>query len=232
MENFDLKIEYPDPKLLPSRIAEKIRELITLGKLKPGERLKENKLAESSNLSRQPIREALRILELENLITIIPRKGAYVSEISLKEIEEIYEIRAMIDGYAARLAVPSITRQDLDELDEVVDLMGEAVREDDFEKLIKQNLSFHQKIITLSKNDTLVKLYESVLLPVRRYQRMGLSLHSSWLVSLEEHRDILEALTSGDIEQVERVCREHALGAEKRLVDRLVSNRAEGDKEK
>jgi len=232
MENFDLKIEYPDPKLLPSKIADKIRELIILGKLKPGERLKENRMAVSSNISRQPIREALRILELEHLITIIPRKGAYVAEISLKEVKEIYAIRAMIDGYAARLAVSSITEQDLSELESVLDLMDRAIREGNFEKLIKYNLSFHQKIINLSKNDTLVKFYKSVLLPVRRYQRMGLSLHSSWIISLREHRNILKALTARKVEQVEKICREHALSAEKRLTDRLISVGIKGDNDK
>jgi len=76
----DLKIEIPDSRLLTSRVADKIREFIILGKFKPGEKLVESKLAESLGISRQPIREAFRILELEHLITLIPRKGAYISE--------------------------------------------------------------------------------------------------------------------------------------------------------
>ena len=224
----DLKIEIPDSRLLTSKVADKIREFIILGKFKPGERLVESKLAESLGISRQPIREAFRILELEHLITLIPRKGAYISEISLQETKEIYEIRAMIEGFAAQLAIPHLTQKDLSRLELIFDLMEKAIRENNLEKVIQYNLSFHQKIVSLSKNGNLAKVYRSMLLPVRRYQKMGLSLHSSWVVSLEEHREILEALNSRDIKRAEEMCRNHVLKAEKRLIDRLVSSRKGG----
>jgi len=224
IRKLDIKIEIPEPKLLTSRVADKIRELIILGKLKPGQKLVESRLAESLDISRQPIREAFRILELEHLVTIVPRKGAYVSEISLKEVKEIYEVRAMIESLAARLAIPHLTEKELSELKSILDLMDKAIQKRDFEKVIKHNLSFHEKIITLSKNDTLIKVYESVVLPVRRYQKMGLSLPSSWVASLEEHKSILEALNSRDIERAEKMCRNHALKAKERLTDRLVSS--------
>jgi DNA-binding GntR family transcriptional regulator len=224
----DLKIEIPDSRLLTSKVADKIREFIILGKFKPGERLVESKLAESLGISRQPIREAFRILELEHLITLIPRKGAYISEISLQETKEIYEIRAMIEGFAAQLAIPHLTQKDLSRLELIFDLMEKAIRENNLEKVIQYNLSFHQKIVSLSKNGNLAKVYRSMLLPVIRYQKMGLSLHSSWVVSLEEHRRILEALNSRDIKRTEEMCRNHVLKAEKRLIDRLVSSQKGG----
>lgn len=174
-------------------------------------------------ISRQPIREALRILELENLINIVPRKGAYVSKISLKKMKEIYDIRAMIEGFAARLAVYHLSEQDFSQIKSLFDLMSEAVQKSDFEKVIKHNLSFHEEIINLSRNDTLIKVYGSVVLPVRRYQKMGLSLPSSWALSLNEHRDILEALASHDAEQVEKMCRRHVLKAKDRLAKRLIA---------
>ena len=224
----DLKIEIPNSKLLTSRVADKIREFIILGKFKSGEKLVESKLAKSLDISRQPIREALRILELERLITLIPRKGAYISEISLKEIKEIYEIRAMIEGFAAQLAISHITQKELSQLESILDLMEKSIRENNLKKVIQYNLSFHQKIVSLSKNGNLAKVYGSMLLPVRRYQKMGLSLHSSWVVSLEEHRRILEALNSRDIKRAEEMCRNHVLKAEKRLIDCLVSSRKGG----
>ncbi len=224
----DLKIEIPDSRLLTSRVADKIREFIILGKFKPGEKLVESKLAESLGISRQPIREAFRILELEHLITLIPRKGAYISEISLQETKEIYEIRAMIEGFAAQLAIPHLTQKDLSRLELIFDLMEKAIRENNLEKVIQYNLSFHQKIVSLSKNGNLAKVYGSMLLPVRKYQKMGLSLHTSWVVSLEEHREILEALNSRDIKRAEEMCRNHVLKAEKRLIDRLVSSQKGG----
>jgi DNA-binding GntR family transcriptional regulator len=224
----DLKIEIPDSRLLTSKVADKIREFITLGEFKPGERLIESKLAESLGISRQPVREAFRILELEHLLTIIPRKGAYVSEISLKETKEIYQTRAMIEGFAAQLAISHITPKDLSQLESILDLMEKSIKENNLQKVIQYNLSFHQKIVSLSKNGNLAKVYESMLLPVRRYQKMGFSLQSSWVVSLEEHRSILEALNSRDIKRAEEMCRNHVLKAEKRLIDCLVSSRKGG----
>ena len=224
----DLKIDIPDSRLLTSKVADKIREFIILGEFKPGERLVESKLAESLGISRQPVREAFRILELEHLITIVPRKGAYVSEISLKETKEIYQTRAMIEGFAAQLAISHITPKDLSQLEAILDLMGKSIQENNLQKVIQYNLSFHRKIVSLSKNDNLAKVYESMLLPVRRYQKMGLSLQSSWAVSLEEHRTILEALNSRDIKRAEEMCRNHVLKAEKRLIDCLVSSQKGG----
>lgn len=223
MESSNFKIQIPEPKLLTSTVADKIRELITLGKLKPGERLVETRLAEMLGISRQPIREALRILELEHLITIVPRKGAYVSKISLKKMKEIYDIRAMIEGFAARLAAYHLSGEDFSQLKSLFDLMSEAAQKSNFEKIIKHNLSFHEKIINFSRNDTLIEVYGSVILPVRRYQKMGLSLPSSWVLSLNEHRDILEALASHDAEQVEKMCRCHVLKAKDRLDKRLIA---------
>ena len=224
----DLKIDIPDSRLLTSKVADKIREFIILGKFKPGERLVEIKLAESLGISRQPIREAFRILELEHLITLIPRKGAYVSKISLKETKEIYETRAMIEGFAAQLAISHITQKDISQLESILDLMEKSIKENNLKKVIQYNLYFHRKIVSLSKNGNLTKVYESMLLPVRRYQKMGLSLQSSWVISLEEHRSILEALNSRDIKRAEEMCRNHVLKAEKRLIDCLILSQKGG----
>jgi len=134
----------------------------------------------------------------------------------------------MIEGFAAQLAISHITPKDLSRLESILDLMEKSIRENDFKKVIKYNLSFHQKMVNLSQNGNLVKVYDSMLLPVRRYQKMGLSLQSSWEVSLEEHRKILEALNSRDIKRAEEMCRHHVLKAEKRLIDCLISSRNEG----
>jgi len=134
----------------------------------------------------------------------------------------------MIEGFAAQLAISQITQKDLSRLESIVDSMEKSMRENDFKKVIKYNLLFHQKMVNLSQNGNLVKVYDSMLLPVRRYQKMGLSLQSSWEVSLEEHRKILEALNSRDIKKAEKMCRYHVLKAEKRLINRLTSSQKGG----
>jgi len=134
----------------------------------------------------------------------------------------------MIEGFAAQLAISHITQKDLSRLESILDLMEKSIRENNCKEVIKYNISFHQKIVNLSKNGNLAKVYGSIILPVRRYQKMGLSLHSSWEVSLEEHRRILEALNSRDIKRSEEMCRNHVLRAEKRLTDCLVSSQKGG----
>jgi DNA-binding GntR family transcriptional regulator len=136
----------------------------------------------------------------------------------------------MIEGFAAQLAISHITTKDLSQLESIVDSMEKSMKKNNFKEVIKYNISFHRKMIHLSKNTNLAKVYESILLPVRRYQKMGLSLQSSWDVSLEEHKKILEALSARDTARAEEMCRNHVLKAKKRLTDCLLASRKGDDK--
>jgi len=157
----------------------------------------------------------------EGLITLIPRKGAFVSELSIREVREIYEMKAMMESFAARLAIPIIDKEEITKLDLILDLMKEKIEENSFEDIQKLNIEFHQKIIEMSKNQKLIRFYKSIILPIRKYQRLGLSAPSSWQISFQEHKNIVEAIKSKNAELAEKLAREHTMRAIQRVIDRL-----------
>ena len=164
---------------LSSRVFHTIRENILSGKYATDEELKEKSIGEELGVSRTPVREALRQLELEGLVTIIPNKGAYVVGISQKDIRDIYEIRSRLEGLCARWACDNITKDQLDELEENIYLSD-----------------FHS-----SKGNS-----EQV---VQRVRKVTLAVQERAVNSNEEHRKIVEALKQHDGARAEELADAH-----------------------
>ena len=216
-----IKSDLLHSKLMSEKIADVLRENIISGNIKGREKLNERRLSDALNISRPPIREAFRTLATEGLITLVPRKGAFVSELSMQEVKEIYEMKSMMESFATRLAIPIMGEREISELDSIPNLMEEKIRENSFEEIQRFNIEFHRKMIEMSKNQKLIRFYESIVLPIRRYQRLGLSAPSSWKISLAEHRNIVKAIRSKNVELAERLTREHTMTATLRVVSRL-----------
>ncbi|MFQ5834526.1 MAG: GntR family transcriptional regulator [bacterium] len=208
-------------QLMSEKIADVLRENIISGNIKSGEKLNESQLSDALNISRPPIREAFRILSTEGLIILVPRKGAFVSKLSIREVKEIYEMKSMMESFATRLAIPIIGEKEISEIDSILDLMEGKIKENNFKEIQRLNIEFHRKIIEMSQNQKLIYFYESIILPIRRYQRLGLSAPSSWEMSLVEHRNIVKAIRSKNIELAERLTREHTMTATLRVIKRL-----------
>lgn len=183
----------------------------------------ESHLAERLDISRQPIREAFHILELEGLVTLVPRKGAWVSEIPLGEVKEIYETRAMMESFSARLVIPNMDEGTISQLESVLTAIKQKIREKNLAAVLRLNFEFHQKLIKMTRNPRLIQFYESIVLLMKRYQSIGLAPPLSWKTSWEEHNEILAAIKSRDIEAAERLCREHVLKAGEKVSRRLKS---------
>ncbi|GAG38259.1 unnamed protein product, partial [marine sediment metagenome] len=173
------------------------------------------------NISRPPVREAFRLLTAEGLITLVPRKGAFVSKMSSREVKEIYEMKSMMESFAVRLAIPIIDEKESSELELINNSMEEKIKQNNFKAILKLNIEFHRKMIKISKNEKLIRFYESIVLPIRRYQRVGLSAPISWETSLQEHKNITEAIRCKNVEPAEKLCREHTMRAIFRVVSRL-----------
>lgn len=216
-----IKSDLLHSKLMSEKIADVLRKNIISGNIKAGEKLNESRLSNALNISRPPIREAFRILATEGLITLVPRKGAFISELSIREVKEIYEMKSMMESFANRLAIPNLDEKEISELDSILNLMEEKIKENNFKEVLSLNIEFHRKMIEVSKNKKLIYFYESIVLPIRKYQRLGLSAPSSWKTSFEEHRSIVEAIKSRDIELAERLTREHTMTATLRVIGRL-----------
>ena len=208
-------------KPLRELVLDAIREAIINGTLKPRERLMEIQLAEELGVSRTPVREALRKLELEGFIVMVPRKGAYVADISFKDIADVFEIRAALEALAAGLAAERITDEELEEMERLVAEKAEAIANQDMEKLIKVDTMFHEAIYKASRNQRLTSIISNLREQIQRYRTSSLAYPGRMQRSLEEHRSIVEAIQSRDSQIAQQVAREHIENAENSIIEAI-----------
>lgn len=166
VEKFGIQNHRP----LRELVFEQLRTSILNGNLKPGERLMEIDLAEKLGVSRTPIREAIRKLELEGLVVMEVRKGAYVADVSIKETLDILEVRSVLEGLAASLAAKRITDEELENLHNVFEEFNQAVAENDTQKMIEKDTLFHNLIFEATRNKKLMQMVNSLQELVLRFR--------------------------------------------------------------
>ncbi|MEN6349091.1 MAG: GntR family transcriptional regulator [Syntrophomonas sp.] len=216
-----LPVNLDSYKPLRELVLEAIREAIKEGVLKPRERLMEIQLAEELGVSRTPIREALRKLELEGFIVMVPRKGAYVADISFKDIADVFEIRIALEGLAAGLAAERITDEEMEEMERLVVEKAEAIALQDFDRLIEVDTKFHEAIYMASRNQRLFTIINNLREQIQRYRATSLSVPGRMQQSLEEHRDIVEAIQSRDSQVARQVVQDHIENAEHYMIEAI-----------
>ncbi len=208
-------------KPLRELVLEAIRTAIMNGSLQPRERLMEIQLAEELGVSRTPVREALRKLELEGFIVMVPRKGAYVSDLTIKDIADVFEIRAALEGLAGALAAERITEEELDEMERLLVEKGEAIHQNDIDKLVEADTRFHEALYKASRNERLTTIISNLREQIQRFRLTSLSVPGRRTDSLEEHRNILEAIQARDIQVARQLAQEHIENAENVLIESL-----------
>lgn len=196
---------------LSSRVFHTIRENILSGKYATNEELKEKSIGEELGVSRTPVREALRQLELEGLVTIIPNKGAYVVGISQKDIHDIYEIRSRLEGLCARWAAEQITKEQLDELEENIYLSDFHSSKGNSEQVVELDNKFHEILYNASGSKELRHVLLDFHHYVQRVRKITLAVPDRAVQSNEEHRKIVEALKQHDADQAEKLANEHMM---------------------
>lgn len=195
---------------LRERIVDAIRTSIIKGDLRPGERVSEPALAEHFGISRTPIREALRQLGSEGFLTVIPRRGARVSVITEKDVREFYDLRALLEGYAARLATPLISQSDLDKMLVYNEEMEKFHHSGDLQNNLRVHRAFHDTINKASANEQLRSLI-SIL--GNKFQRFSIhiALSGKNQEAFVQHRNIVQAMRAGDADAAEALVRANAL---------------------
>ncbi len=194
MLNFDIQSHRP----LREIVYEELRNLILTGKIKPGTRMMEIELAEDMGVSRTPIREAIRKLEKEGLVVIEPRKGAYASEVSVKDMEDILEVRANLEGLAAYLAAERMTEAEKKALEEVKIKFREAVSEGKMPEMISYDTKFHHMIVEASRNNHLIHMVEQLQELVLRFRYIYYKDFKRAEDMIPEHKRIFEEISSGN----------------------------------
>jgi DNA-binding GntR family transcriptional regulator len=198
---------------LRAKVFNQLQNDILNGKYQPGDSLIELRLTEELGVSRTPIREAIRQLELEGLVQSIPNKGAIVKGISAKDIEDIYTIRMMIEGLAARWATEKITPQELEELKEALEFEEFYTIRNDSGHLMKFDSRFHDIIFKASKSKPLMHTLSTFHHYVQRARNASFSSPGRAQKALEEHKAILQAIIEKDAEKAEKLTTEHVRNA-------------------
>ena len=208
-------------KPLRDLVLEALREAIMNGSLQPRERLMEIQLAEELGVSRTPIREALRKLELEGFIVMVPRKGAFVADISFKDITEVFEIRAALESLAAGLAAERITDEEIEALERNLVAKAEAIAANDLQKLVEVDTNFHETIYQASRNQRLRSIISNLREQIQRFRTQSLSFPGRMKYSLAEHRAIVEAIEARDTHLARQLAQEHIENAENSILESI-----------
>lgn len=181
-------------------VESKLENLILGGEYPPGARINENALAARLGVSRAPVREACRLLQRAGLVRIVPNQGSFVSNHSLSEIVDLFDVRSCLGRLAGELATAAVTRNGLQELRDLIAAMDEASAASDAERYIGLNIAFHSTLYAATGNARLASLDSQMGKEMRIYRRHGLEFGGGLAVSNVEHRAILAAMERGDRE--------------------------------
>lgn len=212
-------------KPLREVVSETLRQAIKDGILKPGERLMEIQLAEELGVSRTPIREAIRKLELEGFVIMVPRRGTYVADVSLKDIAQVFEIRSALEELAAGLAAERITVDELEYLERVLVEINDYIDQGDFDKIVDADVRFHDVLYHASRNTRLVEILNNLREQMMRFRSISMHYQGRLAATWEEHRLIVENIANHDSAQARKIARRHMENSEKTLLKGINSDK-------
>jgi len=216
-----IPVKLDNYKPLREIVFESLREAIINGVLKPGERLMEVQLAEEMGVSRTPIREAIRKLELEGFVIMVARKGAYVAGISMKDVADVFEIRAALEGLAASLAAERITDEEKEEMERLLVRKAACVEAGDYDSLTEIDTEFHELLYKASRNERLMQIISNLREQINRFRMVSLAFPGRGREALEEHKKIAEAIAERDAALAQALAQEHIENAENALLEAM-----------
>jgi DNA-binding GntR family transcriptional regulator len=215
------KIKFDDYMPLRDVIFNTLRDAIVSGELKPGERLMEVSLAEKMGVSRTPVREAVRKLEMEGLVKMTPRKGTHVAELSVKDIIDVLEIRAALDKLATELAAEKIGKDELRRLENIHKQYISSLKKENLAAAIRKDVEFHEAIYNASGNNKLVGVAGNLREQIYRFRVIYMKDFSNAEDVLKEHEQILKSIEEGNCEEAGRLAEEHIIHQQRSIIERM-----------
>lgn len=198
-----------------------LRQAILTGELKPGERLMELHLADRLGVSRTPVREAIRRLELEGLVTMIPRRGAEVAQITEKSMSDVLEVRRTLDALCAELACDRITGEGLDTLRKACDQFEQCVGTKDSRKIAQADVALHDIIVQATGNQRLIQMVNNLSEQMYRYRFEYIKDSSQHETLVKEHRIIYESIVNKDRDTAARAAKLHIDNQKKAIIRQI-----------
>ncbi len=225
MEFKSNKLEISNYKPLREIVFEYLRNSILSGELEPGERLMELQLAQQLGVSRTPVREAIRKLELEGLVEMIPRKGAYVADVSIKDILDILEVRMFLEGLAAYFAAERMTEEEIEELKEISRKFENEIVTMDKEEMIELDNKFHDMIIRGSRNNKLLQIVQGLHEQFQRFRVIYFNEYDEHEDLVKYHTAIVDAISNRDSKEAQDYAQTHVEMIEDSIIKWKKKNR-------
>lgn len=209
-----------EKKSLEDKVYEKLKDAIIQKKFPINYKLIENEIAETLKVSRTPVHTALKLLEKDGLLAIIPNKGAFVTKKTYKEVEEAFKVRSELEKMSIRLAIKNITDNDIKELEKILDQESDAYKKKNRSKAYDFGSEFHIKIAKIAGNRFLKEYIEDIIVKTGVYDLIYIlndpNLERKYFTPTQ-HYEILEALKERDVKKAEKVIQAHILTTEKQL---------------
>ncbi|RBW50547.1 GntR family transcriptional regulator [Marinobacter sp. F3R11] len=196
-------------RVLYQEAADRIRELIELGTLAPGEKISEKKLCEKFGISRTPLREALKVLKSEGLIEIPPNRGARVTLLTTKDVEHTYDVMAALEGLAGETACRYISDAEVARIRELHLKMVEHFQRSELKEYFRANQQIHECIMLASKNDVLMEMYNNLSQRIKQIRYSAQMTDEYWNKAVNDHENMIEALEDRDGERLGNILRNH-----------------------
>ncbi|PKM94826.1 MAG: GntR family transcriptional regulator [Firmicutes bacterium HGW-Firmicutes-1] len=219
----DNKLSVTLNEYLPLRdvVFNTLREAILKGELVPGERLMEKTLSDRMGVSRTPIREAIRKLELEGLVLMVPRKGAEVAKITEKDITDLLEVRATLEALAARLACERMSEESIEKLIGLKNEFARAAKKKDVELIIKKDIEFHDAIFAATGNEKLIQIVSNLREQIYRFRVKYIQQMPDYQVLVNEHEEIVDSIINHNKQKAEEIVIRHIANQEKAVIEML-----------
>ena len=232
MEN-NFKVNMNEYLPLRDVVFNTLRQAILKGELAPGERLMEIQLAEKLGVSRTPIREAIRKLELEGLVLMIPRKGAEVAKISEKSLRDVLEVRRSLEELAIELACQRMTDEEIEQLGERQNDFKNAINKGNAMNIAETDEAFHDVIYLGTGNDKLVQILNNLREQMYRYRVEYLKEEQTRNLLVNEHEELVKAIRDGNVERAQEISFNHLENQRKAIIRTIrAENEAKEDKKK
>ncbi len=208
-----------DRSNLAIEVANILRESITQGDFPPGMHLVEIPMAQKMGISRGPLREALRILETEGMIESFPGRGSFVTQISERNIREVYSLRCILETEAVKLAIKNGTQEDIEKLDEILKAIFTAAKKEDTKEVTLLDYQFHTQIWTMADHTLLKDILEGFNTQIKRYVTVQTILYDDLTEGISDHKNILDALRNHDEKAAIELINKHLEVASKKVIE-------------
>lgn len=228
-EAFSSLPKLEDVKTLDRSVYECLKAAIMQGKLAPGQRLTTAKIAEKLGVSRMPVREAIHRLAAEGFVTVKPHRGAVVTELSWRDVEETYNIRMVLEGYAMKLAVDRVTDKQIETLERLLKAAEEKMAAGSLDEIQAIDDQFHRTLFSTCGSERLIALLTNLWDQSVYFRSVATLLRKDLSLSLRQHRELIDALKARDPVRAVKTIQSHTQVARDTLVDYLKAKEAERD---